>query len=131
MTLCPVRAAISISCRTQERLQVRLEESIGVYLYPTLGRRYISGKVFNERLKTALLRAHPNRAHYLRLHPERISSHSLRVTADVCLYMMNVPLSTIAFRLRWKEEYVSHYIRETIANVAQLTMATFAGAAML
>lgn len=128
--VCPVKAAVSIL----ERAKL-LGPSIGVqaplgHFWDDSRRRPIpiSGGDMQTVMRQAVCIAYPDKNHYLRLHIDRIMSHSLRVTAAVALNNAGVSLKDIAFRLRWTSDAVELYIRDCYRYVGPVTESALAGA---
>ena len=73
---------------------------------------------------------YPDPHHELHQKVKQIVAHSNRVTAAIALSNAGVKIPDIAWRLRWKEESVEHYIRETHAKVGFITDLVVKGSLM-
>ena len=127
--LCPIQAAIAIILRAQA-LCIHPDHPVGAYLSPRHKGHYlyIKSTQIIAILRKACVTAYPDPAHFYRQNISRIVAHSNRVTAAVALNNMRVSIPEIAFRLRWKEPSVSHYLRETDHNIGELTAKAIQGA---
>ena len=128
--LCPIDAAISILARAKA-LGVPENEPIGVFRQNTSGSyTFLTNNDVTRVMRKACKDAYPNKDHFLHRHVTRIVAHSNRVTAAVALYAAGVSIKEIAFRLRWEEESVDHYLRESFQAIGNLTLAAIKGAIM-
>jgi hypothetical protein len=82
-------------------------------------------------MRAACKAAYPDAKHYMRIHINRLVSHSNRVTAAVALRAAGQSIADIAFRLRWKAESVETYLRECYQCIGDLTPKAITGAANL
>ena len=124
--LCPVDAALNILARAAA-LKIGDFEPLGAFL--ANGRIHcIEGKHMQNYMRLACVHAFPDPKHYLRLHIDRLVSHSLRVTAAVALNNAGVSVDDIAFRLRWNSDAVKLYLRDCYRLVGPMTMQAVTGA---
>jgi hypothetical protein len=126
---CPINAALSI-LRHADMLGIPNDYPIGTYR--ALGSApgsfaFITGDDVSRVMQTACVLAYPNPDHYLRRHIHLLQSHSNRITAAVALFNANVPIPTIAHRLRWSEESVKFYLRDCFKAVGPLTQKAILG----
>lgn len=115
---CPVDAVVSILQRAHA-LGVGQCEPVGVYS-AGLSYKYLRSEHVVRILRAACIGAYPNPNHYLRQHIHRLVSHSVRVTAAVCLQQGGLDEHEIAYKLRWAVGSVPKYLRDCWQNVGRL-----------
>lgn len=119
---CPVDAVVSILQRAQA-FGVGQREPVGVYS-TGLSYTYLRSEHVVKILRDACIGAYPNPNHYLRQHIHRLVTHSVRVTAAVCLQQGGLDDHEIAYKLRWAVGSVPKYLRDCWQNVGQLMETT-------
>ena len=92
---------------------------MGVYS-AGLSYKYLRSEHVVRILRAACIGAYPNPNHYLRQHIHRLVSHSVRVTAAVCLQQGGLDEHEIAYKLRWAVGSVPKYLRDCWQNVGRL-----------
>jgi len=132
--LCPVSAAISILLRARQ-LDVPPNKPLGVYSYsdhkqPLRRYTYLRSSDIIRLMRRACKEAFPPE-HFLHQNVHLLVAHSTRVTAAVALYNSGLSIAAIAYRLRWSEPSVTHYIREATTQIGSLTEDAIAGATLL
>lgn len=128
--VCAVKASISIFCRAN-RLRIPDDYPIGAFRTTTAGDyKFLTGSDVSDIMRYACRIAYPDDRHYMRIHIDRIVSHSNRVTACLALNQADVSVEDIAFRLRWQVPSVQFYIRESYSKIGDLTQKAVAGAAL-
>jgi hypothetical protein len=129
--LCPIARSLSI-LRRADALGVPLDYPLGVFRRDDSGAfAFLHSKDIQQVMRAACKAAYPDAKHYMRIHINRLVSHSNRVTAAVALRAAGQSIADIAFRLRWKAESVETYLRECYQCVGDLTQKAVAGAANL
>jgi len=128
--MCPVLTGTSIITRAV-RLGVPSGYPIGVFRNPVTGTfQFIEGKHVQDTMRAACVLAYPDPAHYMRLHLDRLVTHSNRVTAAVALENAGASVEDIAFRLRWSVASVKFYLRDCFRTIGAMTLSAIAGAMM-
>jgi hypothetical protein len=127
--LCPIIRAISIIFR-HKALRVPVHEPLGIIGVPHGDKpyQYLRSQQIITLLRKICLIAHPDKNDYHHQHVLSIVAHSNRVTAAVALWNIHVPIPEIAFRLRWREASVEHYLRECNKSIGDLTQKAITGA---
>ena len=132
--LCPVSAAKSILLRARQ-LGVPPNEPIGVHRFIDTKHKlrrytYLRSTDIIKIMRKACREAFPPE-HFLHQNVHLLVAHSTRVTAAVALYNSGLSIAAIAYRLRWSEPSVTHYIREATTKIESLTEDAIAGATLL
>ena len=126
--LCPIRAATNILFRAST-LGIPHLDPICAYQSPASpGYRFLRDTDITSAMRQACIDTYPNPDHFLRIHIDRISSHSNRIYAAVSLSQAGESIDTIAQRLRWSAPSVSFYLRESATDVGSYTASTIQGA---
>ncbi len=126
--LCPIRAATNILFRAA-MLGIPPLDPICAYNSPSApGYRFLRDTDVTATMRQACIDTYPNPNHFLRIHINRISSHSNRIYAAVSLSQAGETIDTIAQRLRWSAPSVSFYLRESATDVGSYTASTIQGA---
>jgi hypothetical protein len=126
--LCPIRAATNILFRAYT-LGIPPLDPVCAYQSPNSpGYRFIRDTDITTAMRQACTDTYPNPDHFLRIHVDRISSHSNRIYAAVSLSQAGETIDTIAQRLRWSAPSVSFYLRESATDVGSYTASTIHGA---
>ena len=126
--LCPIRATINILFRAEV---LRVPQGDPVCAYKSSdppGYRFLRDSDVTHAMRQIVIATYPNPTHFLRVHITRISSHCNRIYAAVSLRQAGESIATIAQRLRWSEESVSHYLRESATDIGNYTASTIMGA---
>ena len=127
--LCPLQATLCILIRAQT-LHLPPSEPLACYK-ETLSSPtpvYLTSAVIVAELRKTCVLAFPNPSHYHRRHIKCLVAHSTRVTVAVALWNCGVPPETIAFRLRWTQQSVEHYLRDCSKAIGPLTTKAIMGA---
>ena len=124
--LCPVLASCSIARRSLS-LQVGAHLPLASYQVKPGKIAYLRSADIIKALRQACLEAYPNPHNYHRRHAHLLVAHSTRVTAAVALWNVQVPLPQIAFRLRWQEDSIKHYLRDCSKAIGPHSQAAIAG----
>jgi hypothetical protein len=126
--LCPIRAATNILFRASV-LHIPPLDPICAYQSPgSPGYRFLRDTDVTANMRQACVDTYPDPNHFLRIHINRISSHSNRIYAAVSLSQAGETIDTIAQRLRWSTPSVSFYLRESASDVGAYTASTIHGA---
>jgi hypothetical protein len=126
--LCPIRAATNILFRAST-LGIPPLDPVCAYQSPASpGYRFLRDTDVTSAMRQACIDTYPNPDHFLRIHIDRISSHSNRIYAAVSLSQAGETIDTIAQRLRWSAPSVSFYLRESATDVGSYTASTIQGA---
>ena len=126
--MCPITAAIRLLFRAQ-RLSIPSHDPICAYSNDRgLTHRWIRDQEVTRTMRRICVATYPDKSHVLRIHIKRICSHSNRVTAAVALHHAGMSIPDIAQRLRWKEESVAFYLRETAQDIGDYTRQAIVGA---
>jgi hypothetical protein len=132
--LCPIKAALSIIYRASA-LGSTPAEPLAVRAYteakkPLIRYTYLRSQDIIKHLRTACKQCY-SPGHFLHENSHLLVAHSTRVTAAVALYNSGMQIPAIAYRLRWSEASVSHYLREATTQIEALTNNAIAGATQI
>lgn len=126
--LCPVRRAASIVSRAVS-LGVPPHFPIGVYRNDSSGSfHFLDGNIIQNTMHAACIIAYPDPNHYMRIHLDRLVTHSNRVTACVALKNAGVDIDDIAFRVCWSPESICFYTRDCFKTIGPFTEMAIIGA---
>lgn len=128
--LCPVLACCNTIFRA-DLLTVPPLEPVGVFRPQKRqkeGYTFLTNNDVTDELRYTCLRTYPDKTHYMNINHKCVMAHSGRVTAAVALYTAGQSYETIAFRLRWSVQSVTHYIREQCQHIGDLCQAVLTGA---
>lgn len=92
---------------------------------------YLQSKDVVTIMQQACLDTYPDPLHYMHINYKLIHCHSNRVTAAVVMRLNGADYDQIAFRLRWSEESVKHYIRDCHQTIGEDMMLVLMGALKL
>ena len=127
--LCPVKTVLSMVRRYYVRAPaISPDAPLGMFVGRNKRVYSIRGHHVQGFMKRACERAYPDPNHYMRIHIDRLMSHSLRVMAAVALDNAGVDLDDIVFRLRWNSDAVKAYLRECHKFIGDLTEKAIIGA---
>ena len=125
----PVDAAVSIITRALS-LGIPTSEPVCAFQIAKSKFRFLNDNAIIKTMKSVVIATYPNPAHFMRLHIDRVVTHSNRVTAAVCLKQGKATDEEIAYRLRWHITSVPTYLRDCFQAVGTLMQQTIHGALM-